>query len=178
MYRYTQTLLVLAWSAYSARSWVGQRFGASAAPSPTPVTITGIRFPADGSKPHLLSLTTTTHGVSDGPDCCWGHVPDLRSFWGTKRAWQWRDIDTFKLERQPLRSCDGLYVVFFSFDLEALPENRNFSKGVFERERAFAGDAFVVKLKGNEIGSDLGDDGWAAWDDVPSDILSLPVMRM
>ena len=49
---------------------------------------------------------------------------------------------------------------------------------MYGRERAFAGDAFVVKLKGDEIGSDLGEDGWAAWDDVPADILSLPVMRM
>ncbi len=162
----------------SLRSLAGQRSESAAAPLPSPVTITGIRFPADGSKPHLLSLTTTTHGVSDGPDCCWGHVPDLREFWKTEQAWQWRDIETFRLEGQPLSSCDGLYVVFFSFDLESLPENGNFPRGVYGRERAFAGDAFVVKLKGNEIGSDLGEDGWAAWDDVPSDILSLPVMRM
>ncbi|KAI1770274.1 hypothetical protein F4818DRAFT_433565 [Hypoxylon cercidicola] len=153
-------------------------FVAPVQPPPSPVTITGIRFPADGSKPHLLSLTTTSHGVSDGPNSCWGHVPDLRYFWKTKQAWTWRDIDTFRLENQPLGSCNGLYVIFFSFDLESLPENRNFPEAVFERQRCFAGDAFVVKLKGNEIGSDLGEDGWAVWDDVPSDILSLPVMKM
>ncbi|KAM0804510.1 hypothetical protein BDR22DRAFT_800069 [Usnea florida] len=156
----------------------GQWSGTAATPLPSPVTITGIRFPADASKPHLLPLTTTTHTVSDGPDCCWGHVPDLRAFWKTERAWQWRDIDTFKLEGQPLGCCNGLYVVFFSFDLNSLPENGNFPRGVYGRERAFAGDAFVVKLKGDEIGSDLGEDGWAAWDDVPAEFLSLPVMRM
>ena len=121
----------------------GQWSGTAATPLPSPVTITGMRFPADGSKPHLLPLTTTTHGVSIGVGC-----------------------------------CNGLYVVFFSWDLDSLPENGNFPRGVYGRERAFAGDAFVVKLKGDEIGSDLGEDGWAAWDDVPAEILSLPVMRM
>src|SRR5437016_3509494 len=84
-------------------------------PLPSPVTIKGIRFPADGSHPHVLSLTTTTDGVSDGPDSPWGHVPDLRGFWKTPRAWQWRDIETFRLEDQPLASCNGLYVLFYSF---------------------------------------------------------------
>ncbi|SPO01958.1 uncharacterized protein DNG_04631 [Cephalotrichum gorgonifer] len=143
---------------------------------PPPVSITGIRFPADGSEKHLISLTTTTHGVYEGPDSSWGHVPDLRSFWKIQRAWQWRDIETFRLENQPIRSCNGLYVVFFSFD-DSLPENRNFPVGIYGRERHFVGDVFVVKLKGDEIGSDLGEDGWAVWDDVPGDILSLPVMK-
>ncbi|OTB03056.1 hypothetical protein M426DRAFT_322084 [Hypoxylon sp. CI-4A] len=90
------------------------------------MTITGIRFPADGTKPHLLSLTTTSDGVSDGPDSPWGHVPDARGFWKTKQAWIWRDYETFRLTNQPLKSCNGLFVVFFSFDLESLPENTNF----------------------------------------------------
>jgi hypothetical protein len=102
----------------------------------------------------------------------------MRGFWKTKRAWQWRDFETFRLQKQPISSCNGLYVLFYSFDLEALPENNNFPEAVFERERAFAGDAFVVKIQGNEIGEDLGEDGWAAWIDVPSEILSLPVMKM
>jgi hypothetical protein len=152
--------------------------GQPAAPLPSPVTITGIRFPADGSKPHMLSLTTTTHGVSDGPDSPWGHVPDLRDFWKTPRSWKWRDFETFRLENQPLSSCNGLYALFYSFDLESLPENSNFPEAIYGRQRTFAGDAFVVKLKGNEIGSDLGEDGWAAWDDVPSDILGLPAMKV
>ncbi|KAK4232865.1 hypothetical protein C8A03DRAFT_39482 [Achaetomium macrosporum] len=151
---------------------------APAAPLPSPVTIRGIRFPADRSKPHLLSLTTTTHDVSNGPDSPWGHVPDLREFWKTEAAWRQRDIETFRLENQPRSHCNGLYVLFFSFDLESLPANTNFPRGLTGRERTFAGDAFVVKLKGNEIGSELGDDGWAAWDDVPSDILDLPVMQI
>lgn len=148
------------------------------APLPSPVTIAGIRFPADGSRPYVLSLTTTTHRVNEGPDSPWGHVPDLRGFWKTERAWQWLDIEIFRLENQLLSSCNGLYVLFYSFDLESLPENSNFPKAIFGRERAFAGDAFVVKLKGNEIGSDLREDGWAAWDDVHSDILSSPVMKI
>ncbi|KAI0103351.1 hypothetical protein GGR51DRAFT_254038 [Nemania sp. FL0031] len=147
-------------------------------PPPTLVTIWGIRFPADGSVPHLLPLPTTTDGVINEFDAFWGHIPDMRGFWRTRRGWEWRDVETFRLENQPLAHCNGLYVLFYSFDLEVLPENNNFPHGIFGRERAFAGDAFVVKLKGNEIGADLGADGWAAWDDVPLDILSLPIMKM
>ena len=147
------------------------------APLPSPVTITGLRYPADGTTPHLVSLTTTTHGVSDGGDCPWGHVPDLRGYWKTPRAWQWRDFETFRLENQTLSNCNGLYVFYFSFDFESLPENNNGPKIVRGDERTFAGDAFVVKIQGREIGEDLGEDGWAAWENVPLEILSLPAMR-
>lgn len=101
-------------------------YTATTTTAPSLVTITGIRFPADGSKPHLVSLTTTTDGVEDGPDCFWGHIPDFRDFWKTPQAWQWRDVETFRLEKRPLDNCNGLYVLFYSFDLESLPENRNF----------------------------------------------------
>ncbi|KAK3332984.1 hypothetical protein B0T19DRAFT_483118 [Cercophora scortea] len=149
------------------------------APLPTPVTINGIRFPADGSPPHLLPLTTTSSiASSGGPDAPWGHVPDLRAFWKTPQAWQWRDIDIFRLENQPISSCNGLYVVFFSFDLGALPENNNFPQRLFGRRRAFAGDAFIVRLKGGQIGEEAGEDGWAVWVDVPEEVLGLPVMDM
>ena len=147
-------------------------------PLPSPVTITGIRFPADGSKPHALPLTTTTHGVKDGPDSAWSHVPNLRGFWRTEQAWQWRDVETFRLENQPIGSCNGLYVLFYSFDDESLRMHSNFPEAVFGRERTFAGDAFGVKLQGNEVGQDLGEDGWAVWVDVPSEILNLPIMAI
>ncbi|KAI0146283.1 hypothetical protein GGR57DRAFT_506578 [Xylariaceae sp. FL1272] len=147
-------------------------------PAPTPTTITGIRFPAHGGGAHLVSLTTTTDDLENGVYAVWGHVPDLRLFWETARAWQWRDVETFRLENQPISSCDGLYALFYSFDLESLPENRHFPEAVFGRERAFAGDAFVVKLKSDDAGYCAGDDGWAVWESVPSDILSLPVLAM
>ncbi|TFK72644.1 hypothetical protein BDN72DRAFT_835953 [Pluteus cervinus] len=146
--------------------------------STSPVTITGIRFPADGSKPHTLLLTTTTSGVEDGPDSFWGHIPDFREFWKTRQGWQWRDHETFRLENQPLSSCNGLYVLFYSFDDTSLPMHRNFPEAIYGRQRTFVGDAFVVKLQGNRLGEDLGEDGMAVWVDVPSDILSLPVMKI
>jgi hypothetical protein len=139
-----------------------------------PVTITGVRFPADGSKPHTLPLTTTTRGVGDSVDGIWGHVPDLRNFWKTRQAWQWRDCESFRLEDQPLSSCNGLYVLFFSYDDESLPVHSNFPEAIYGRPRSFAGDAFVVKIQDYEI----GEDGLADWVDVPSNILSLPVMKM
>lgn len=147
-------------------------------PLPPPVTITGIRFPADGSKPHILSLTTTTHGVRDGPDCFLRHIPDFRSFWTTQQAWRQRDLEMLRLKNQRLSSCDGLYFLFYSFDFDSLPENGNVPKAVCGMQRTFAGDAFVVRQKCNENGDEiLGEDGWAIWEDVPEGILSLPVMK-
>jgi hypothetical protein len=148
------------------------------APLPLPVTITGIRFPADGSKPHLLPLTTTTHTVKDGSDAPWGHIPDFRDFWLTPQGWLWRDFETFRIENQPQAMYNGLYVLYYSFDSESLPIHSNFPEGIFGRQRTFAGDAFIVKLQGSQIGEDLGEDGWAVWVNVPADILSLPVMKM
>ena len=37
---------------------------------------------------------------------------------------------------------------------------------------------FVAKLRLGGIGEDAGDDRWAAWDEMPSDILSLPVKKV
>ncbi|VBB77201.1 Putative protein of unknown function [Podospora comata] len=146
---------------------------------PTLVTIRGIRFPSDPStEPHLLTITTTTHGVETGPDACWGHIPDLRPYWKTEQGWQWRDIETFRLENQPLASCNGLYILFYSFDLDNLPKNERFPEAIFGRTRCFAGDAFVFKIQGNEIGEDLGEDGWAAWQNVSKDILNLDIMKL
>lgn len=145
---------------------------------PSLVTVKGIRFPANGGTPHIIWIKTTTDGVSIGADCAWGHIPDMREYWQTEQAWIWRDADIFRLENQPLPHCNGVYVTYSSYDVESLPVNHNFPVGVYGRERAFAGDAFVFKLKGTRIGEDLGDDGWAAWIDVPSDILDLPIMKM
>lgn len=183
-------------------------------PPPEPVTITGIRFPANGSSPHMVSLTTTTDSVADSGAAPWGHIPDFRTFWKTPRAWVWRDFETFRISECHCRRCDaqhpvkesgsddstkngrdgdrdegddaddktsccvGLYVVIYSFDEESLPTHSNFPEAVFGRPRVFAGDAFVVRLQGNEIGEDLGQDGWAVWRDVSPELLRLSVMAM
>ncbi|KAE8166633.1 hypothetical protein BDV40DRAFT_296418 [Aspergillus tamarii] len=140
-------------------------------PAPTSVSIIAARFPADGSPPQLVSLNTTSQGVSDGPDSFLYHVPDLRRFWKTSRAWKWRDIDSFTLKNQPVPNCNGMYIVFFSFDLDELPLHKNFPPGPLG-VRHFAGDAFVVKLKPHEY----GENGWADYDDVSPEFLELPIM--
>ncbi|KAK4179489.1 hypothetical protein QBC36DRAFT_74568 [Triangularia setosa] len=147
--------------------------------TPTLVTIRGIRFPSDlSTEPHLLTVTTTTQGVNSGPDACWGHVPDLRSYWKTNQGWLWRDSETFRLENQPIASCNGLYVLFYSFDVDNLPQNDRFPEAIYGRRRCFSGDAFVFRIQGDEIGKDLGEDGWAAWQNVPEDILGLDIMKI
>ena len=189
------------------------------APLPSPVSVTGIRFPADYSPPHLITLTTTTDSVADNVDACWGHIPDFRPFWKPRRAWLWRDFETFRIakchtkcrqcgtnthhldkeeegvqagsrqcddddddrdkdEENKNNCCVGLYVLCYSFDQGSLPVHSNFPEGVFGRPRKLAGDAFVFRLQGNEIGEELGDDSWAVWRDVSVEMLSLGIMAM
>ncbi|KFY99561.1 hypothetical protein V498_00668 [Pseudogymnoascus sp. VKM F-4517 (FW-2822)] len=64
-------------------------------PSPPPVTITGVRIPVDGTPAHLLSLTTKP--ASDAMDSFLFHVPDLRQYWATDRAWEFRDLNRLDL---------------------------------------------------------------------------------
>jgi len=139
-------------------------------PTPQPVTIIGARFPADGSTPYLLPLTTTTAGVHNGPDCFLFHIPDLHTFWKTRRAWEWRDLDQTTLENQPNKICNGVYIKFFSFSLDDLPENRSVP-GCFCRVNGLAaGDAFIVKL----APQGWDEHGWAVYEDIPTDFLELP----
>jgi hypothetical protein len=70
-------------------------------PSPPPITITGVRIPADGTPFHLLSLTTiSTTSVSGATDSFLLHVPDLRQYWKTELAWGYRDIRRLDLYSQ------------------------------------------------------------------------------
>ncbi|KAM6477909.1 hypothetical protein HDV62DRAFT_199055 [Trichoderma sp. SZMC 28011] len=62
-----------------------------------PVTIVGARIPADGSPAHLLPLTTISD--SSATDSFLLHVPDLRSYWGSKEAWRLRDLHRFYLQK-------------------------------------------------------------------------------
>jgi len=64
-------------------------------PTPPPVTITGVRIPADGTPAHLLSLTTISD--SNATDNFLFHVPDLRRYWNTERAWNYRDLHRLDL---------------------------------------------------------------------------------
>jgi hypothetical protein len=70
---------------------------------PTPVTITGIRIPADGSPAHLLSLTTiNTAGTAGGMDLDYFllHIPDLREYWTPEHAWESRNLHRLDLHQE------------------------------------------------------------------------------
>jgi hypothetical protein len=60
------------------------------APAPSPVTILGVRIPADGTPAHILPLTTTN-------DCGFltflHRVPDIRRYWPGKDSWAYRDMN-------------------------------------------------------------------------------------
>ncbi|KAK4067729.1 hypothetical protein Trihar35433_6289 [Trichoderma harzianum] len=62
-----------------------------------PVTIVGVRIPADGTPAHLLPLTTTS--VSSATDNFLLHIPDLRSYWVSEQAWRLRDLHRFDLQK-------------------------------------------------------------------------------
>jgi hypothetical protein len=108
----------------------------------------------------------------DGPDRFLFHVPDLREFWKVPQAWQYRDVQRLELQNQPFPNCDGVYMIFFSFALDDLPQNNNFPVALM-REGTFWEDVFVVKLQPHEY----GEHGWAAYDDVPPEFLQLPFLR-
>ncbi|KAK3937268.1 hypothetical protein QBC46DRAFT_416608 [Diplogelasinospora grovesii] len=76
-------------------SFLGQR--EEPLPSPPPVTITGVRIPADSTPAHLLPLTTISD--SGGTDSFLFHVPDPRSYWDFRKAWEYRDLHRLDLQQ-------------------------------------------------------------------------------
>lgn len=138
--------------------------------TPPPVTITGVRFPADGTSAHLLPLTTTS--VSGNVDCFLFHVPDLRQYWKTDKAWSYRDLQRIELQQQRHSSCDGLYYAFFSIAMDDLPENSFVPSWVGHGRRSvYWGDVFLVKMAPHE----WGEHGWAAYEDIAPEFLDLLV---
>ncbi|KKP04499.1 hypothetical protein THAR02_03384 [Trichoderma harzianum] len=81
----------------SVRSLLGWKEEEPVIQSYPPVTIVGVRIPADGSPAHLLPLTTISD--SSAPDSFLLHVPDLRSYWISEQAWRLRDIHRFDLQK-------------------------------------------------------------------------------
>ncbi len=152
-------------------------------PSPPPITITGVRIPADGTPVHLLSLTTiSTTSVSGATGSFLLHVPDLRQYWKTERAWGYRDIRRLDLYSQnplpqqyhPLQqqhsACIGAYYVFYSFSSDDLPTNSSVPAwiGVGSQCR---GDIFLVKMASHEYGQY----SWAVYEDIVPEFLDLLV---
>ncbi|KAF2664854.1 hypothetical protein BT63DRAFT_78105 [Microthyrium microscopicum] len=100
-------ILAYAWTLYSAfRSlkyllrwlWCSE---CDLPPHNRPIaTITGVRIPANGSSPHLITLKTMTPKDCDrARDEFLLHVPDLRQFWITTKAWRSRDMKRLDLLR-------------------------------------------------------------------------------
>ena len=191
-------------------------------PSPPPVTITGVRIPADGTPAHLLSLTTiSTTSTSRATDDFLFHVPDLRQYWNTEQAWKRRDLHRLDLQQHSLQqedylqqqlqlwkrfqfqqqqqfwfphreqllhfrqrlylpqehhllqehhlSCIGTYYVYYSFDVDDLPENSFVPAWISGGNHAYYGDVFLVKMAPHEFGQSE----WAAYEDIVPDFLDL-----
>ncbi|KAF7981654.1 hypothetical protein HWV62_32766 [Athelia sp. TMB] len=147
-------------------------FGCGRPELPSPVTITVLRIPADGSPSHLVSLQTTHEGVSEGVGHHLHHIPDVRPFWKVPRAWRYRDIGHLEFSDQQQRACNGSYMVLYSFALDDLPQNTHSPAFILRSIGNSWGDVFVVKMMPNE----WEEHGWACYDDVPEQFFDLPVM--
>jgi len=95
------------------------------------------------------------------------HIPDLRAFWKVPQAWKWRDLEQTTLEDQPNEAWNGVYLKFFSFDLDNLPENRSVPLSFCRVNLLAAGDVFIVKLAPQE----WDEHGWAVYEDIPPEFL-------
>jgi hypothetical protein len=153
---------------YISSFFAGQNTPRSESSEPPPVTITGARFPVDGSRPHLVTLTTTP-ASSEASDSYLFHVPDLRAFWQDEEGWKFRDIQQIELQNQLHPNCNGLYLAFYTYTAWRLPVNEHFPVKLMFTPR---GDVFVVKLQPHEF----GENAWAAYDNVAEEFLDLPVM--
>lgn len=79
------------------RSLLGWREESEPPLCPPAAIITGLRIPADGSRAHLLPLSTI--GDSSATDSFLIHVPDLRPYWKIDKAWELRDIHKLTLQQ-------------------------------------------------------------------------------
>jgi len=142
-------------------------------PAPPAVTIIGARFPADGSAPCLVPLTTTSDHTHQGPDSCFSRVPDLRAFWKVPRGWEFRDLEQMTFEGQPNEAWNGVYLKWFSFALDDLPENSSVPLIFCRENRLAAGDVFIVKLAPQE----QDEQGWTTYEDFLPEFLEYCLNR-
>ncbi|KAF2463100.1 uncharacterized protein BDR25DRAFT_203855, partial [Lindgomyces ingoldianus] len=145
-------------------------FSSFSKPAQPTIKIIGARFPADGSAPCLVPLTTTDDHQkpkNQGPDCCFSRVPDLRAFWKVTRGWEFRDVEQITFTDQPNEAWNGVYLKWFSFALDDLPENASVPLIFCRASRLAAGDVFVVKLAPQEC----DEHGWTDYKDFPTEFL-------
>ena len=140
-------------------------------PAPPTITFIGARFPADGSTPYLVPLTTTSD--HPGPDCFLSRLPDLRAFWKVSRGWEYRDLEQMTFKDQPNEAWNGVYLKWFSFALDDLPENRSVPLIFCRAYRLAAGDVFIVKLAPQEC----DEHGWTVYEDFPPEFLEYCLAR-
>ncbi|SLM40381.1 hypothetical protein LPUS_11162 [Lasallia pustulata] len=139
------------------------------------VTLQAVRIPADGSAPHIIQLSTVDVHAAGNADCCFGHIPDFRPYWGKNLGWQWRDVIQFTARDQSLPGLNGLYFGWKSFAMEMLP---------LSKYTGFCGDAFIVKAVAREYAEDewmeeYDEYGRARYDDVfPDAFLESPLLKM
>ncbi len=128
-----------------------------------------LKIPADGSPPHLVQLNTIDVTSEGNIDCCQGHIPDFRPYWGTKEGFSWRDIARFEVRDQSLPELNGVYFGWRSFALDHIP---------LSEHTGFCGDAFVAKTPVWEY-----DENGAVYEDFPiafvrSSLLGMMLERM
>jgi hypothetical protein len=72
--------------------------------------------------------------------------------------------------QEPHLSCTGIYYVFYSFEVDELPQNLFVPAWLSgDHGHGYYGDVFVVKVGLHE----LGQDDWATYEDIVPDFLNL-----
>ena len=119
--------------------------------TPPAVIIIGAGFPADGSAPCLVPLTTTSDHIYQGPDTYFSRAPNLRAFWKVPRGWEFWHVEQMIFEGQPNEAWDRVYLKWILFTLDDLPENSSIPL-IFCQENCLAvGNVFIMKLAPQRI---------------------------
>ena len=87
-------LLALIWFRFGRGE---DRTPSSPPAKPRPVTVTGVRIPANGTRPHLLSLITTSDCGLRGHFLF--HIPNLRQYWNSANGWRFHDVQRLRLQQ-------------------------------------------------------------------------------
>lgn len=149
----------------------------NASPPYLPETYVVARYPADGSAPHTLALSTT-NDIKDSMFSFLEHAPDLKSFWNDSMSSPMCDTLRVDVENQPSKLLNGVYYFLYINVPEATFERRtrsNFPQILHRGHPIFTSkDVFLVKTAPNMFRAD----GLADLQDFPSAMLGHPAFKV
>lgn len=110
-------------------------------------------------------------------------LPDVRPYWKEPVAWRQCDYILFTIDDGCTSSsvCHGMYIIWYSFAFNHVPAHQNVPPSLkmhrvvgSEWHDLWHGDVFVMKVA-DKYG--IENNGWAVYNDVPSEFLHLDIMQ-